>query len=232
MRPSKFAGTIDRVLAEMWRTGMRGHAVHAHDGTQTAFMSRKRRIRGRLADDRGIDLRAPGGIELGAFAGDFFIGDENTQQRARPCGAIGCEHAHGLQHRGQRPLAVAGAAAVKLSARLLQENGSDDQPSPTGTTSMWVLKRENRAGAVLHPRNHVDASRLVFLERGVESFRRQKIAHICAASASFPGGFCVSIATRAASSRFMRATSGEMAIWRVPECFNGGSGRGSAVRAR
>ena len=114
----KLAGTIDRVLAEMRRAGMRRHAVHPHDRAQTSLVRGEGGVGGRLADHGGIDLRTAGGIELGAFAGDFLVGDEDAEQRARPCRAIGGEHAHGLQHRRERPLAVAGAATVEPSIRL------------------------------------------------------------------------------------------------------------------
>ena len=83
-------------------------------------MGREGCIRGGLADHRGINLGTACRVIFGAFACDFFIGDKDSQQRARPCGAIGCEHAHGLQHGRQRPLAVAGATPMQPPIRLLQ----------------------------------------------------------------------------------------------------------------
>src|ERR1700690_4425887 len=68
----KLAGAIDRVLAKMRRAGMRRHAMHPHDRAQTSLVRGESRVRGRLADDDGIDLRITGGVELGAFAGDLL----------------------------------------------------------------------------------------------------------------------------------------------------------------
>ena len=134
---------------------------------------------------------ALGGVVLGAFAGDLLVGDEDAQQRAGPSRALGCKHPHRFQHRGERPLAVAGAAPVEPPVRLRQANGSDVQPSPTGTMSICVLKAKTGPAPFARRAIDVDAIGLVLVRARPRILRSssRSCGRYRAASGSWPGGF-------------------------------------------
>ncbi|MNE92315.1 hypothetical protein D3C80_1900250 [compost metagenome] len=76
-------------------------------------MCRIRGVRRRFADHHVIDMcRGFADVKLRAFAGDFFIGDENRHQRAAPVIPVGGEPAHGFDHGDQRAFGIAGTAAI------------------------------------------------------------------------------------------------------------------------
>ncbi len=115
-------------------------------------------------------------LEVGSPTGDLLIGDEDAEQRPRPRGALRREHPHCLQHRRERPLAVAGAAPVEPSVGFLQHEGIGRPSLPHWHHVHVGIEGEHRARAVLEPRDNIDALQLVLLQRDFEALGHQQTA--------------------------------------------------------